>query len=93
VRQLVGSRTVTIGTEKVGVIVVVAEPDAEAVLVTRGEAVTVTEAVGASEVEEGVNIACNVNAAAVWISLGGGSCSKGIVQARIAEIRIIPARN
>jgi hypothetical protein len=92
---LVASRTVNIGTEKVGVIVVVAELFAGAVLVTRGEAlaVTVTEAVDASEVEEGVNIACNVDAAAVWISSGGGSCSKGMLQATVANIRTIPARD
>jgi hypothetical protein len=89
---LVDSLTVNIGTEKVGVTVVVAEPASEAVPVTRGEAVTVTEAVDASEVEEGVSIACSVNAAAVCISLGGGSCSKGMLQARMARIRTVPAR-
>jgi hypothetical protein len=75
------------------VIVVVAEPAAEVVLVTRGEAVAVIEAVDASEVEEGVSMDCNVNAAAVWISSGGGSCSKGMLQAAIAKIRTIPARD
>jgi hypothetical protein len=48
--------------------------------------------VDATAVKEGVKIAWRVNAAAVCISEGGGNCSKGMLQARIARIRLAPAR-
>jgi len=66
----------------VGVIVVAGEPVGD-VSVTRGEDVAVTRGVDGLEVTEGVNIACNVNAAAVCTSPGGAICSKGMLQARI----------
>jgi len=40
------------------------------------------------ETTEGVNIDCKVNAAAVWISSGGGNCSTGKVQATITRSSI-----
>jgi hypothetical protein len=49
------------------------------------------EGVDAAAVKEGVRMACNVNAAAVCMSLGGGNCSNGILQARMARIILTPA--
>jgi hypothetical protein len=80
------------GTEKVAVIVVVGEPPAEDVRVTRGEEVIAIVGVEAVDVRDGVRIACSVRAAAVCTSLGGGNCSKGQLQARIDRIRLNPAR-
>jgi len=76
----------------VGVIVVVGEPAEEDVLVARGEDVTAFVGVEAMDVKDGVRIACSVSAAAVCTSLGGATCSKGQLQARIDRIRLIPAR-
>jgi hypothetical protein len=70
------------------VVVTVGEPAVDSVCVIRGESVFVTERVEVVGVTEGVNITCNVNAAAVWISSGGGTCSAGVLQARIAATRI-----
>ena len=74
-----------------GVIVIVAELTTDEVAVTRGEDVVVVPGVAGEEVPEGVNIACNVKAAAVCTSLGGATCSKGQLQARIAKIRLMAA--
>jgi hypothetical protein len=64
------------------------------VCVGRGEAVAVSSSgVPAVDVSEGVRIACNVNAAAVWTSSGGGNCSNGMLQPRRAKSRTIPARD
>ena len=63
------------------------------VRVTRGEAVAVAASgVDAADVVVGVKIACNVNAAAVCTSSGGGNCSAGMLQANMAERRTNPAR-
>jgi hypothetical protein len=62
---LVDSSTVSIGTEYVGVIVIVGEPVEATVGVTRGEEVVVLTGVDALRVAEGVKTACNVSAAAV----------------------------
>jgi len=72
--------------------VVVGEPGVEEGCVTRGEDVVVMTGVDTVEVTDGVRITCNVNAAAVCISLGGETCSGGQLQARIARIRLAPAR-
>jgi len=70
------------------VIATVGEPAVDNVCVIRGEIVFVTRGVDSVAAAEGVNITCNVNAAAVWISLGGGTCSTGVLQARIAATKI-----
>jgi hypothetical protein len=72
-------------------VIVVGEPAVEEVCVARGEDVVVITGVDAVEVTDGVRITCNVNAAAVCISLGGETCSGGQLQARIARIRLAPA--
>jgi hypothetical protein len=72
----------------VGVVVTVGEPTVDRVCVIRGEPVFVTGRVAVVVVSEGVNITCNVNAAAVWISSGGGTCSAGVLQASIAATKI-----
>src|SRR5918995_3369794 len=70
----------------------VAEPATlGAVRVTRGEAVAVMMGLDAVSVREGVNMACNVSAAAVWTSFGGENCSNGMLQASMARIRPAPA--
>jgi hypothetical protein len=76
------------------VIVVVAEPTAAdvGVRVPRGVEVTPIVGVDAVEVRDGVNIACRVKAAAVWISSGGATCSMGQLQARMDRRRLTPAR-
>jgi len=80
------------GTEYVGVTVAVNEP-VDGVFVTSRDGVFVLcGTVGVEAVADGVNIDCSVNAAAVWTSLGGSNCSKGILQANIARMRTIPAR-
>jgi len=63
------------------------------VCVRRGRAVFVIADVDVGEAKEGVKITCNVNAAAVWISFGGATCSTGVLQARIANKRLNPARD
>jgi hypothetical protein len=84
---------VSIGAEKVGVIVVVGEPAAADVdvRVTRGVEVTPRVGADAVDVRDGVRSAWRVSAAAVCTSLGGATCSRGQLQARIKKIRLIPA--
>jgi hypothetical protein len=72
----------------VGVIVTVGEPTVDNVCVISGEIVFVTRGVDTVVAVAGVKITCNVNAAAVWISLGGATCSTGVLQARIAVTKI-----
>jgi len=66
------------------VIVTVDEPAGDTVVVISGEFVFVIGGVDIVEAGEGVNITCKVNAAAVWISSGGATCSTGVLQARMA---------
>jgi hypothetical protein len=75
------------------VIVAVAEAVREMVCVISGEGVAVRLGLGAGTVSEGVKRACNVSAAAVWTSSGGGNCSNGILQPMIAKKSTIAARD
>jgi hypothetical protein len=72
---------------------VVGEPAAgvEDVWVTRGEDVVAITGVDAEGVTDGVRMTCRVRAAAVCISLGGATCSKGQLQARMEKIRLTTA--
>jgi hypothetical protein len=78
----------------VGVVVVVSPGEAVPLVAVREGALLGEGAEDAVEVErrEGVIItACTVSAAAVWTSSGGGICSKGILQARMARMRLAAA--
>ena len=68
------------------------EPAGDTVNVVSGESVFVIGGVDVVEAGEGVNITCKVNAAAVWISSGGATCSKGILQARTDKSNIKAAK-
>jgi hypothetical protein len=62
--------------------VTVGDPAVDCVCVRTGDTVLVIDGVKTVDVIEGVKMTCRVRAAAVWISLGGATCSTGVLQAR-----------